>query len=114
MTSIPLDPWAATAAVTCGAFCLRIVFWRPEGHQYKLVPSLMAWVLAFLSGGYGLSVLLHSLYGMPVDPVSPLLVGLLVVLTVQLYRARGNVAALLRVEWERPWSGIERRKGQTL
>ena len=64
-----------------------------------------------LAISYALSVVLYSACGQPVAPVSPLLVCLLFVMAVLLYRARGNVAAFLRVDWERPWSGVERRRG---
>lgn len=108
---LTVDPWALVAAAICAAISLRIVLWRPDGHQYKPVASLLAWVLSASSGCYALSVLLYSACGQPVAPVSPLLVCLLFVMAVLLYRARGNVAAFLRVNWERPWSGVERRRG---
>ncbi|WP_165677452.1 phage holin family protein [Metapseudomonas otitidis] len=108
---LTVDPWALVAAVICAAISLRIVLWRPDGHQYKPAASLLAWVLSASSGCYALSVVLYSTCGQPVAPVSPLLVCLLFVMAVLLYRARGNVAAFLRVNWERPWSGIERRRG---
>lgn len=110
-TLFTVDPWALVAAVICAAISLRVVLWRPDGHQYKAVPSLLAWVLSASSGCYALSVVLYSACGQPVAPVSPLLVCLLLVMAVLLYRARGNVAAALRVDWERPWSGVERRRG---
>jgi hypothetical protein len=108
---LTVDPWALVAAAICAAISLRIVLWRPDGHQYKPGASLLAWVLSASSGCYALSVLLYSVCGQPVAPVSPLLVCLLFVMAVLLYRARGNVAAFLRVNWERPWSGVERRRG---
>jgi len=110
-TLFTVDPWALVAAAICAAISLRIVLWRPDGHQYKAGASLLAWVLSASSGCYALSVVLYSACGQPVAPVSPLLVCLLLVMAVLLYRARGNVAAFLRVNWERPWSGVERRRG---
>lgn len=108
---LTVDPWALVAAAICAAISLRIVLWRPDGHQYKPGASLLAWVLSASSGCYALSVVLYSACGQPVAPVSPLLVCLLFVMAVLLYRARGNVAVALRVDWERPWSGVERRRG---
>ncbi|OEC42530.1 hypothetical protein A7D27_11670 [Pseudomonas sp. 1D4] len=107
---LTVDPWALVAAAICAAISLRIVLWRPDGHQYKPGASLLAWVLSASSGCYALSVVLYSACGQPVAPVSPLLACLLFVMAVLLYRARGNVAAFLRVNWEQPWSGVERRR----
>ena len=36
---------------------------------------------------------------------------ILLVVAVQVFRARGNVASFFRVEWaDGPWSGVERRR----
>lgn len=110
-TLFSVDPWALVAAVICAAISARVILWRPNGHQYKAGASLLAWVLSASSGCYALSVVLYSVCGQPVAPVSPWLVCLLLVMAVLLYRARGNVAAFLRVNWERPWTGFERRRG---
>ncbi|WIF69739.1 phage holin family protein [Metapseudomonas otitidis] len=110
-TLFSVDPWALVAAVICAAISARVILWRPDGHQYKAGASLLAWVLSASSGCYALSVVLYSVCGQPVAPVSPWLVCLLLVMAVLLYRARGNVAAFVRVDWDRPWSGVERRRG---
>lgn len=109
-TLFSVDPWALVAAVICAAISARVILWRPDGHQYKAGASLLAWVLSASSGCYALSVVLYSVCGQPVAPVSPWLVCLLLVMAVLLYRARGNVAAFVRVDWDRPWSGVERRQ----
>lgn len=110
-TLLSVDPWALVAALICAAISARVILWRPDGHQYKAGASLLAWVLSASSGCYALSVVLYSVCGQPVAPVSPWLVCLLLVMAVLLYRARGNVAAFVRVDWDRPWSGVERRRG---
>lgn len=101
--------WAPIAAVLCAAICLRIATYSDPKAQYKVEMSLCAWVLAAASGCYSLSVTLVLLAGRVPLPVSPWIVVILAVVAVQVYRARGNVAAVLRVDWEQKWSGMERR-----
>lgn len=106
-----VDPWTVAAALICGAISARIVCWRPNGERYRLGQSLAAWFMAACSGAYALQVGLYTLYARPVAQVSPMLVALLLVIMIQVCRARGNVAAFFRVEWsDAPWSGIERRR----
>lgn len=107
---VMIDLWAVAAAVICSAISIRIVCWKPKGERYRLGQSLAAWFMAACSGAYALQVGLYTLYARPVAPVSPMLVALLLVVMVQVYRARGNVAAMLRVSWEARWSGVERRQ----
>lgn len=105
-----VDLWAVAAAVICGAISGRIVCWKPNGERYRLGQSLAAWFMAACSGAYALQVGLYTLYARPVAPVSPMLVALLLVVMVQVYRARGNVAAFFRVDWTHAWNGAERRR----
>ncbi len=108
-----IDFWTLVTAVICGAISLRIVCWKRNGEQYKLAQSLAAWLMAACTGAYSLQVALYTLYARQVDPVSPMLVTILLVVMVQVYRARGNVASFFRVDWKRvPWSGVERRRAQ--
>lgn len=109
--SLSLDVWTLAAAVICAAISARIVAWCPSpGQQYKLGQSLLAWLMAAASGGYTLSVGLSVVYLRPVPAVSPMLVAILLLVMVQVFRVRGNVAAFLRVDWDGKWSGGERRK----
>lgn len=105
-----VDLWTVAAATMCGAISMRIVCWRRTVQRYRLGMSLAAWVLAMSSGSYAMYVGLYTLYGRPVPEVSPLLVVILLIVMVQVFRARGNVAAFFRVDWDSRWSGVERRK----
>lgn len=110
-TILMLDPWTLAAAAICGAVSLRIVCWKPRGEQYKLAQSLAAWFMAACTGAYSMQVALYTLYARPVAAVSPMIVLILLMVAVQVFRARGNVASFFRVEWSNaPWSGIERRR----
>lgn len=105
------DYWTLAAAAICAAISARIVAWCPQpGQQYKLGQSLLAWFMAASTGGYALQVGLSPFFFEPVPKTSPMLVAILLVVMVQVYRARGNVAAFLRVDWDGHWSGAERRK----
>jgi len=94
------DYWTLTAAAICAAISGRIVTWCPEpSQQYKLGQSLLAWFMAASTGGYALQVGLSPFFSDPVPETPPMLVAILLVVMVQVYRARGNVAAFLRVDW---------------
>ena len=108
--AVSLDFWTVAAAAVCGAICMRIVTFRRGGLVYKLRESLVAWAIAAAAGCYSLSVVLSLLAGRPVEMVSPYLLVILVILMVQLFRARGNVARVLQLDWGGDWSGAERRK----
>ncbi|TRO14353.1 phage holin family protein [Ectopseudomonas mendocina] len=94
------DYWTLAAAAICAAISARIVAWRPQpGQQYKLGQSLLAWFMAASTGGYALQVGLSPFFFRPAPETSPMLVAILLVVMAQVYRARGNVAAFLRVHW---------------
>lgn len=93
-----VDIWTLAASALCGAICWRLAIYRREGSRYRAGISLCAYLLAVGSGCYSLSVVLGALRLTPVWPVSPFLLIVLIVLTILVYRARGNVAAVLRVE----------------
>lgn len=95
------DYWTLAAAAICAAISARIVAWRPQlGQQYKLGQSLLAWFMAASTGGYALQVGLSPFFIEPAPRTPPMLVAILLVVMVQVYRARGNVAAFLRVDWD--------------
>lgn len=93
-----VDPWTLAAAAICGAICLRIAFYRRQGARYRAGVSWCAYVLAAATGCEWLSVMLAVLMAKPATAVSPFLLIVLVVLLVLVYRARGNVARILRME----------------
>lgn len=106
--AVSLDFWTLAAAAVCGAMCMRIVTWRRGDAQYKLKESLCAWIMAASAGCYSLSVVLSLLAARPVQLVSPWILVILVIVAIQVFRARGNVARVLRLDWG--WSGVDRRR----
>lgn len=104
-----VDPWTLLAAVICGAICVRIVSYRRAGARYRVAVSLLAYVLAAATGCYSLSITLTALYGKHAAPVSPFLLVILLVVLVLVYRARGNVATVMRLDWSEVWDGRDRR-----
>lgn len=98
------DPIALLTALVCAAICARLVAFRRDGARYRFGVSLLAYLLAASSGCQALAVLL----GVYLEH-SPFVLMILLVLCALVYRARGNVANILRLEWERVWDGKERR-----
>lgn len=77
------------------AICLRLITYRPGPDAcHRLGVSCCAWLLIACSGGLAIHV---ALLGASAQ-VSVWQLGLLVVLLLVTYRARGNVAQILRVE----------------
>ena len=81
--------------VACVAICVRLLSYRrgPD-TTHRIGVGLCAWLLIVCTGGQALHILLvgaaaHS---------SPWQLGVLAVLAVLTYRARGNVARILRVD----------------
>ena len=93
-----VDPWTLAAAAICGAICFRIAFYRRQGARYRAGVSWCAYVLAAATGCEWLSVMLAVLLARPTTAVSPFILVVLLVLLVLVYRARGNVARILRME----------------
>lgn len=91
------------AAVVCMAICVRLVAFRRDGQRYRFGVSVLAYLLAMATGCQSLA----TLFGMyPIE--SPFVLGILVLLCVLVYRARGNVASIVRLEWA--WPAHERRR----
>jgi CHASE2 domain-containing sensor protein len=95
-----VDPWTLVAAALCGAICLRIVSYQRGDARYRLGVSLLAWALAVGSGCYSLSVSLALVSGHVMTPLSPFLLIILAALLLLVYRARGNVARIIQIDWQ--------------
>lgn len=93
-----VDPWTLIAGAICGAICIRIAIYRREGARYRAGVSWLAYALAAATGCEWLSILLAALFAKPTPAVSPFLLIVLLVLAVLVYRARGNVARILRMD----------------
>lgn len=93
-----VDPWTLIAGALCGAICFRIAAYRREGARYRAGVSWLAYLLAVGTGGESLQITLAALMAKPGPTVSPFLLMVLVVLVVLVYRARGNVARILRMD----------------
>lgn len=93
-----VDPWTLATAAICGAICFRIAFYRRQGAKYHAGASWSAYVIAAATGCEWLSVMLSVFMAKPVDSVSPFIFVVLLVLLVLVYRARGNVARILRMD----------------
>lgn len=98
------NPITVMTAVVCLAICVRIVTFRRQDSRYRVGVSLAAYALAASTGCEALSALL-GLY--PAN--SPFMLLILLVLCVLVFRARGNVASIVRIDWSVRWHGAERR-----
>ena len=93
-----VDPWTLIAAALCGAICYRIAIYRRDGARYRAGVSWLAYLLAVGTGCESLLITLSVMFAKPVPAVSPFLLMVLIVLVVLVYRARGNVARILRMD----------------
>jgi len=93
-----VDPWTLIAGALCGAICLRIAAYRRDGARYRAGVSWLAYLLAVGTGCESLQITLATLTANTPPTVSPFLLMVLVVLLVLVYRARGNVARILRMD----------------
>jgi len=93
-----VDPWTLIAGALCGAICFRIAVYRRDGARYRAGVSWLAYLLAVGTGCESLQITLATLLAKPAPTVSPFLLMVLVVLLVLVYRARGNVARILRMD----------------
>lgn len=91
-----IDLSTLIAAMLCSAICWRVATFRRQGARYRLGMSVCAYLLAVGTGGYSLTVALATLTGGQVAPVSPFLLIVFVILAVMVWRARGNVATVLK------------------
>lgn len=105
-----VDHWTLIAAALCGAICMRIMSYQREGARYRALVSLLAYILAMGTGCFALSVTVAAISGQYVNAVSPFLLVVLAVMLVLVYRAKGNVAQILRMEWTGKWDGRDRRQ----
>lgn len=86
---------AVATLLTSAAICMRLMTYRPEpGARRRLGVSCCAWLLIACTGGLAINV---ALLGAAAQ-VSVWQLGLLLVLLLVTYRARGNVARILRIE----------------
>lgn len=104
-----VDHWTLIAAAICGAICMRILSYQRGGARYRILISVLAYVLAMGTGCFSISVLVATVSGRTMSGVSPFLLIVLAVMLVLVYRARGNVAQIMRTEWAGRWDGIDRR-----
>ncbi|MFY1054661.1 phage holin family protein [Ectopseudomonas khazarica] len=94
----------AMTVLACLAILLRLMVFRRDGARYRPGIAVVAWLLSVCVGGYALAIL----FGL--DRPSPFVLGILLILAALIFRARGNVASVLRVHWVLGWNGIERRR----
>lgn len=100
-----VDPWTLVAAAMCGAICLRIVSYQRGPARYRPGVSLLAWGLAVGTGCYALSVSLALIGGQALPRISPFLLIVLGAVLMLVYRARGNVARIIQLDWSEGRSG---------
>ena len=86
---------AALTFGTCVAICARLLTYRrgPD-TTHRIGVGLCAWLLIVCTGGQAI----HIVLGGAAAHASPWQLGVLAVLAVLTYRARGNVARILRVD----------------
>lgn len=105
-----VDPWTLAAASICSAICLRIATFRRGPLRYRFGVSLLAYLLCVGTGCYALTVALDLLRGHAAPSVSPWLLIILGVVLVLVYRAKGNVARVLQMDFQDRWNGVDRRR----
>lgn len=76
-------------AAICAALCLRLVFYRRRGSQFRPVASLVAYLITIAAGAVPLLAMLGRL-----PSPDPATVFLHFVLLVALLAARGNVVEI--------------------
>jgi len=86
---------ATLTLIACIAICVRLLSYRrgPD-TTHRIGVGLCAWLLIVCTGGQALHILLVG----AAAHASPWQLGVLAVLAVLTYRARGNVARILRVD----------------
>jgi len=81
--------------IACAAICVRLLtYQRGPDTTHRIGVGLCAWLLIVCTGGQALHI---ALIGAAAH-TSPWQLGVLAVLAVLTYRARGNVARILRVD----------------
>ncbi|MFC3549460.1 phage holin family protein [Lysobacter cavernae] len=80
--------------VACVAICVRLLtYQRGPDTTHRVGVGLCAWLLIVCTGGQAIHIALVG----AAARASPWQLGVLAVLAVLTYRARGNVARILRV-----------------
>ncbi len=81
----------AASGATCGRL---LTYRRTPGTRFRWGVGLCAWILIVCTGGQALQILVQGAQSHP----SPLQLGILLVLAFLSFRARGNVARILKVD----------------
>ncbi|WP_266156494.1 phage holin family protein [Dyella silvatica] len=90
------DPLSLLTMLTSSSICLRLMTYRrAHDARYKPWISACAWLLIVCSGGQALQIMLG--HRVPVG-TGPWQLGILLVLAVLVFAARGNLARVLRVK----------------
>lgn len=85
----------ALTLIACVAICTRLItYQRGPDAAHRIGVGLCAWLLIVCTGGQAIHIALAG----AAARTSPWQLGVLVVLAVLTYRARGNVARILRVD----------------
>ena len=85
----------ALTLIACVAICVRLLsYQRGPDSTHRLGVGLCAWLLIVCTGGQAIHIVLVGAAACS----SPWQLGVLAVLAVLTYRARGNVARILRVD----------------
>ncbi|UOF16465.1 phage holin family protein [Lysobacter capsici] len=85
----------ALTLIACVAICARLItYQRGPDASHRVGVGLCAWLLIVCTGGQAIHITLAGASA----HASPWQLGVLAVLAVLTYRARGNVARILRVE----------------
>lgn len=85
----------------CAACCGRLLFYRRVGATFKRHVSALAYLLILLTGTVALCLATGKLTA---GDLHPLLINALLLLTVMVYYAHGNVANLLRLIRRERWN----------
>lgn len=81
--------------LTCVAICVRLLtYQRAPGTSHRIGIAVCAWLLIVCTGGQAIHIVLLG----AASDASPWQLGVLAVLAVLSYRARGNVARILKVD----------------
>lgn len=80
--------------VCSGLTCLRLLFYRRDGARFKRHVSAFAWLAIVTTGSLALAVLTGRLHG---DQLPALAILVLMLFTLAIWHAKGNLAALFRL-----------------
>jgi hypothetical protein len=100
------DPLTFLTALVCAAICWRLISFRRNDARHRVGVSLVAWVLAAATGCQAIASTL-GMYRVE----SPFVLVILLVVCTLVFRARGNLASIMRIDWAPSWNGNDRRRG---